>query len=73
MEPFKEKKLKSHIAQIVKRANLKYRKGNAEHGGDLYDLTEYELNENAIDEAIDQLHYLLTLREKLIKRKGGRR
>lgn len=43
----------------------KYRKGAAEHGGKLSDMPLLNLVENAIDEAIDQVTYLLTLRQKI--------
>lgn len=73
MEDHKEKHLGDLREEISKRVNLKYRKGNAEHGGDIHDFTEYQLLENAIDEAIDQLIYLLTLRNKMVKRLKGRK
>ncbi len=47
------------------RLDLKYRRGALEHGGELEDMNKYDLLENAIDEAIDQVVYLLTLRTKL--------
>ena len=40
----------------------KYRKGQAEHGGQLW--LNPSLLDNAIDEAIDQVVYLLTLKEQ---------
>lgn len=43
----------------------KYRAGQAEHGGFLGEMGAGELLDNAIDEAIDQVVYLLTLRDKL--------
>lgn len=39
----------------------KYRKGDAEHGGNLVDLPPSELIRMAIEEAIDQVVYLVTL------------
>lgn len=42
----------------------KYEKGQKEHGGHLWDMPEDELLDNAIDEAIDQVVYLLTLKQK---------
>lgn len=44
----------------------KYIKGAAEHGDDLQDKKPLELLDEAISEAIDQVTYLLTLREKMI-------
>ena len=44
----------------------KYRKGAAEHGDDLLDKTPIELVNFALDEAIDQVVYLMTLRDALL-------
>lgn len=57
--------IKATFNQIV---DSKYRKGQAEHGGDLWQLTGVQLIDCAIDEAVDQVTYLLTLREKLLTR-----
>jgi hypothetical protein len=54
-------KLKIQSAVLM---DEKYRKGAEEHGGFLGDMTPEDLIANAIDEAIDQLVYLLTLRDK---------
>ena len=43
----------------------KYRKGAEEHGGNIWDLTPTQLIDNSIEEAIDQVVYLLTLKAKL--------
>lgn len=43
----------------------KYRGGQAKHGGDLFDLTPTQLIEEAINEAIDQVVYLITCRDNL--------
>jgi len=48
----------------------KYRAGQAEHGGNLFDMITVELVDNAILEAIDQVVYLITLRDKLMKQRG---
>ena len=45
--------------------DTKYRKGQKEHGENLFDKTPIQLVDNAIDEAIDQVVYLITLRDKL--------
>lgn len=62
-------KQERHLNQIQtdleQRLDLKYRCGAAEHGGDLDEMDKYDLLESAIDEAIDQVVYLLTLRSKL--------
>ena len=58
----------SHLASIIKRfaeaCDKKYRAGQAEHGGDLWELSAEALVDNAIDEAIDQVVYLLTLKDR---------
>lgn len=55
--------IKDEFSRLV---DPKYRKGQAEHGGDLFSLTEMSLLNMAIDEAVDQVVYLLTLRNQLI-------
>jgi len=59
-----------HLARIKNEfdnlVDAKYRKGQAEHGGDLFTKSKIELVNLAIDEAIDQVVYLLTLRNKLL-------
>lgn len=45
--------------------HAKYEKGAAEHGGNLWEKDEDWLLDQAIDEAIDQVVYLLTLKEKI--------
>lgn len=46
----------------------KYRRGQAEHGGNLFDMPAIQLIDNSIDEAIDLVVYLTTLRDKLMAR-----
>lgn len=53
------------LAESKRLISRKYRKGVAEHGGFLMDSSTEELLDNAIDEAVDQLVYLLSLKEKL--------
>ena len=59
----------SHLTHIIEgfiaRVDPKYRKGQAEHGGNLFDMPAAQLIDCAIDEAIDQVVYLLTLRDKV--------
>lgn len=43
----------------------KYEKGAAEHGGNLWDNKPEWLLDQALDEAIDQVVYLLTLKEQM--------
>ena len=56
-------------AQVVAAIDVKYRAGQAEHGGYLLDIGVSQLLDAAIDEAIDQATYLLSLKELL----GGTR
>jgi hypothetical protein len=53
--------LKREFAVLVDK---KYRKGQEEHGGNLQDMNANDLLDHAIDEAIDQVVYLLTLKNK---------
>jgi len=59
----------THLEYIKQKTlqllDAKYRKGQAEHGGNLWDI---DLLDNAIDEAIDMITYLLALKEKLSNR-----
>ena len=58
----------NHINSIAKGFSLamaqKYANGAVEHGGDLRDMTEDALIDNALSEAIDQVVYLITLKGK---------
>lgn len=60
-----------HLARIKNTfdnlVDEKYRKGQAEHGGDLFEKGALELINAGIDEAIDQVVYLLTARDKLLE------
>lgn len=53
--------------EFLTAVDIKYRKGQEEHGGDLADHNELWLVNAAIDETIDQYVYLYTLREKIRK------
>lgn len=58
-----------HLVGVLRsfnqRAVVKYKKGAQEHKGNLQSLTELELLDEAIDENVDSLVYLLTLRDKI--------
>jgi hypothetical protein len=60
-----------HLESIKKRfdglVDGKYRRGAASHGGDLLHLKPVAVLDMAIDEAVDQVVYLLTLRELLLR------
>lgn len=42
----------------------KYTRGVEEHGGNLWDMPFNQLLDNAIEEAIDQVVYLLTMKQQ---------
>ena len=58
-----------HLARIkslfTTLVDTKYRAGQEEHGGDLFLISVDRLLDNAIFEAIDQVVYLLTLKDVL--------
>ena len=54
--------------EVVVLVDAKYRAGAAEHGGELLALPDLCILDLAIDEAIDQAVYLLSLKEKLVRR-----
>lgn len=65
MTPEQEAHLETIKSDFSTLVEVKYRKGQAEHGGDLFDHSPIWLLDMAIDEAIDQVVYLLTLRNQL--------
>lgn len=58
-----------HVVGLSREFNAmmitKYTKGQAEHGGHLWEMDSQALLDEAINEAVDQVVYLLTLRRKL--------
>lgn len=60
MTPPREHHLRDILSEIGIRVGKKYRAGQAEHGGDLW--KKPGILDMAIDEAVDQLVYLLTLK-----------
>ena len=58
--------LRSLDRDISRRLIAKYARGADEHGGYIWDQDPLTLVNNAIDESVDQLVYLLTLRDQLI-------
>ncbi len=58
------------LEQALVRIDEKYRKGQAEHGGLLSDVPTLDLIEFAIEEAVDQMVYLLTLHQQLTTTNG---
>lgn len=58
-----EEHLGKLLEEIMIRVDEKYRIGQIEHGGKLWE--KEGLLDEAINEAVDQLVYLLTLKEQL--------
>jgi hypothetical protein len=58
-----ELNLMSIIEQAIDRIDRKYRKGDEQHGGKLW--KKKGIIEMAIDEAIDQVVYLITLKQQI--------
>jgi hypothetical protein len=52
-------------AAFLAEVDKKYREGQREHGGDLFDHTQLWLVEQAMAEALDLYVYLFTLRERI--------
>jgi hypothetical protein len=60
MTPAQEEHLREVKEQFALAVDLKYRKGEEEHGGNLWE--NKHLLDEAINEAIDLFVYLITLR-----------
>ena len=62
----------SHLARVksefVALVDAKYRAGAAEHCGELLALPDLAILDLAIEEAVDQVVYLLSLKETLARR-----
>jgi hypothetical protein len=67
MTPAQEEHLARITSEFSTRCSIKYRQGQLEHGGNLWELPLLQLIDNAIDEAIDQQVYLQTIRDKVVK------
>ena len=66
---FAQRSHANHIAQrFAAKIMAKYERGVIEHGGNLWERPPRELLDYAIDEAVDQACYLMTLREELYER-----
>lgn len=56
-----------HVKEEFKRlVEPKYRKGAAEHGTILHELDPLVIAEMALEEAIDQVVYLISLRDSIV-------
>lgn len=64
MTPKSEKFLTSITKDYILNVNAKYRKGDAEHTGDLLDLSIEELVHHAEQENIDQYTYMKAIGRK---------
>lgn len=60
-----EQHLATLMSQMGRLLNDKYRRGAKEHEGNLLDMTPSELIDEALAECMDQLTYLLTVKQKL--------
>src|SRR3990167_4934944 len=71
MTPEQEKHLQKIKDQFNELVDSKYRKGQEAHGGDLW--AKSGLLDMAIEEAIDQVTYLITLKDKGMASRDGRK
>jgi hypothetical protein len=62
-----ESHLQSVKDQFVREVDAKYRKGAAEHGGNLTDAPTLLLLEWLMEEAVDQYVYACTAKAKLLR------
>ncbi len=67
MNPAQEAHLARLKAEFVTLVDVKYRAGAAEHGNELLALPELKILDLAIEEAVDQVVYLLSLKQKLTR------
>ena len=67
MNPAQEAHLALLKAEFVTLVAVKYRAGAAEHGSELLALPELRILDLAIEEAVDQVVYLLSLKQKLTR------
>jgi hypothetical protein len=63
MAPEHEAHLQRVLTRFTRALSQKYRAGQREHGGNLW--TKRGMLDRAIEEAIDQAIYLMTLREQI--------
>ena len=66
MTPEQERHLGRIKANFSSKVDTKYRAGQREHGGDLIHNNALAIIDMAINEAVDQVVYLETLREVLV-------
>jgi hypothetical protein len=67
MTPEQEADLDDILSRFAQLCDRKYRAGQKEHGGNLFDLTLLQLIDHAIEESIDEFVYLIDARKKIEK------
>ncbi len=68
MSPAQEAHLERVKQEFLAIVDSKYRSGAQEHGGELLEVPGLVILDYAIEEAVDQVVYLLSLKEKLTRR-----
>ncbi len=68
MSPAQEDHLARVKQEFLALVDAKYRAGAREHGGELLEVPDLAILDFAIEEAVDQVVYLLSLKEKLTRR-----
>lgn len=66
MRPEIEDHLGRILINVVNKTDAKYRKGQKEHGGNLMQFNALQLIDHAIEESIDMIVYLESLREVIV-------
>ena len=66
MTPEQELDLKTNNEDFCERADTKYRAGQVEHTGNLWEMGAYQALNNAKDEIVDMWQYVMTI-EKILK------
>ncbi len=67
MTPSQEHHLATLKAAFSKAFDAKYRKGQADNGGNLFEMPMLDLIRNAKAEVLDQWAYLCTLEDQIIE------
>lgn len=63
IEPEQREHARTIVREFAQQMTEKYAAGALEHGGNLWDMGNEQLLDNAIEEAIDQVVYLMTIRQ----------
>ena len=59
------KHVQTIASEFASLMSSKYEKGVKEHGGNLWEVGIHDMVDMALDEAIDQVVYLMTLKEQV--------